>query len=271
MFLRVLPSTRDLITIVVTVLLTLSLTNLFRTAEAGVESSPSTDVVFIATGANFPDALGAAAAAGALLAPVLLVTSNSVPPATLDELNDLMPQDIFVVGGPAVISDDVIDDLEALSFLPTVTRISGANRYETAAALSDAMFPTQGYYPLAAYSGGAQFRSVTATDAVVRSVTLTAPVDGTVIVNSTVNANESTAGDTVLCSITTGTSLDNAFLQLWESPGSDGRYGQLAGTRGFAVTAGEELTVNLVCYHFGDSGSSDIRNSALTAIFVADI
>jgi hypothetical protein len=41
---------------------------------------------------------------------------------------------------------------------------------------------------------------------------------------------------------------------------------QLAGTRGFDVTAGEILTVNLVC---DATVASSIYDSALTAIFVA--
>jgi hypothetical protein len=43
----------------------------------------------------------------------------------------------------------------------------------------------------------------------------------------------------------------------------------VAGTRGFSVTAGQILTVNLVCDHIGVSNSG-ILDSALTAIFVAD-
>jgi hypothetical protein len=88
-----------------------------------------------------------------------------------------------------------------------------------------------------------------------------------VIVNSTATAVEDTAGGEVVCSITTGTTHDGAFLQIWESPGSAGDLAQLAGTRGFDVAAGQALTVNLVC---DASGSSSILDSALTAIFVAD-
>jgi len=101
-------------------------------------------------------------------------------------------------------------------------------------------------------------------------VSLTAPAAGTVIVNATAGAVEATAGDGVVCSITTGTTIDFAFAQIWESPGASGDFAQLAGTRGFEVTAGQTLTVNLVCRHFGTSGSSEIGDSALTAIFVAD-
>jgi hypothetical protein len=175
-----------------------------------------------------------------------------------------------IVGGTAVISNAVKTTLEGLGWGPTVTRIAGANRYDTAADLSAATFPTSGRYPLAVHAGGDQDEGVTATNEVMRSVSLTAPVDGTVIVNSTANAFEGTAFDAVGCSITTGTTTDFDFLQIWASPGSDGPVAQLAGTRGFDVTAGQALTVNLVCAHFGASGSSSILDSALTAIFVAN-
>jgi hypothetical protein len=240
-------------------------------ASAGLNGGPHTQVVYVATGENFPDALGAAATAALGLGPVLLVQQNAVPAPTLAELNRLQPPDIVLVGGTAVISNAVETQLEGLGWGPTVTRIAGANRYDTAAALSAATFPTSGRYPLAVHAGGNQNETVTLEDEVVRSVTLTAPVAGTVIVNSTATAFEGTAGDDVRCSITAGTTIDSAFNQQWASSGlGDGSVAQLAGTRGFDVTAGQTLTVNLVCAHGGTSGALTILDSALTAIFVAN-
>ena len=120
---------------------------------------------------------------------------------------------------------------------------------------------------LAAHAGGNQAEIVTPTDEVVRSVTLQVPTDGVVIVNSTASPVEPTAGDIVRCSITTGTTTDDAFVQRWESAGAAGDISQMAGTRGFDVTAGE-FTANLVCDHSGTSGSSFIDDSAMTAIFI---
>jgi hypothetical protein len=269
--LDVIPSRRELLAWALAVILGVTAVVMARadSAAAGNGLGPHTPVVYIATGENFPDALGAAATAALGLGPVLLVQQNAVPAPTLAELNRLQPPEIVIVGGTAVISDGVKATLEALGWGPTVTRIAGANRYDTAAQLSLATFPTSGRYPLAVHTGGNQLEDVTATDEVVRSVILAAPVAGTIIVNSTATANEPTAGDGVQCSITTGTTLDTAFLQAWESPGGDGDLSQLAGNRGFSVTAGQILTVNLVCDHFGVSELSEVRDSALTAIFVA--
>ncbi|MBT8208840.1 MAG: hypothetical protein HKN07_14195 [Acidimicrobiia bacterium] len=107
-----------------------------------VEASGSTtDVVFVATGNNFPDALGAAAAGGVSNAPVLLVTGSILPAPTRAELERLKPSRIIVVGGTGVVSEAVVNSLKGLTFKPTVDRVSGADRYETAAALSAAVFP----------------------------------------------------------------------------------------------------------------------------------
>ena len=107
-----------------------------------VEASGSaTEVVFVATGDNFPDALGAAAAGGVSNAPVLLVANSVLPAPTRTELERLKPSRVIVVGGVGVISEAVVNSLKGLTFKPTVDRIAGADRYETAAALSAAIFP----------------------------------------------------------------------------------------------------------------------------------
>ena len=84
----------------------------FSTAAAvsqGAFGSAST--VYVAYGFDFPDALGAAAAAAAVDGPVLLVTSGAVPAATRNELIRLDPSRIVVAGGTGVISAAVQADL----------------------------------------------------------------------------------------------------------------------------------------------------------------
>lgn len=268
--LDVIPTRRELLAWAMAVILGISVVVLARADSAGANggSPASTSVVYVATGENFPDALGAAAAAAVGLGPVLLVQPNAIPQPTLDELTRLQPPEIVIVGGTAVISPAVGTQLEGLGWGPTVTRIFGSNRYATAADLSAATFPTSGRYPLAAYAQGPQAVDVTA-ETVVRSVSLTAPVAGTVIVNSTAFAQEENAGESVTCGITTGASIDLGFIQSWESGGAgEGGIGQLAGTRGFDVTAGQTVTVNLICV--APAGPSTIGDSALTAIFVAN-
>jgi hypothetical protein len=263
------PTRRELLAWALAVILGVTVVVVARpdSASAGGAPAATTSVVYIATGENFPDALGAAATAALGLGPVLLVQQNAVPAPTLAELNRLQPPSIVIVGGTAVISAGVQATLEGLGWSPEVTRIAGANRYDTAAALSFATFPTSGRYPLAVHAGGNQSVLLTLADQVVRSVTLTAPVAGTVIVISSANAFVDAAGSAVRCSIGTGNTLDTDFLQVWKSSGVDD-FGTLAGNRGFDVTAGQTLTVNLVCDLVG--GAPSLNDSAMTAIFVAD-
>jgi putative cell wall-binding protein len=120
--------------------------NRYETARAisqGEFSDPdSVDIVFVAFGGNFPDALAGAAAAGRLGAPLLLVQADAIPPPTAAELIRLGPNTIVVLGGTAVISPAVETGLG--SFADTVIRLAGPNRYATAVQISLYGFPDPG-------------------------------------------------------------------------------------------------------------------------------
>jgi hypothetical protein len=94
--------------------------------------------VYIATGENFPDSLVAAPAAAAEGGSLLLVRSTSIPPAVAAELNRLAPSNIVVVGGTAAVSPGVFSGLS--QYAATVERVSGANRYDGAAAVAESAF-----------------------------------------------------------------------------------------------------------------------------------
>jgi len=95
--------------------------------------------VFIALGTDYPDALVAAAAGGSMHAPVLLTTTDSLPAETVAELKRLKPHTAYIVGGTAVIRSSVEQQVGAL--VPTVKRLAGADRYETAAAVAKEIYP----------------------------------------------------------------------------------------------------------------------------------
>jgi putative cell wall-binding protein len=95
-------------------------------------------VAYIASGANYPDALSAAAAAGAQDAPVLLVHKDEVPQVIVDELSRLNPTRVVIVGGTDVISDRVQTIVGKYSL---TSRIGGATRFETSALLSATFEP----------------------------------------------------------------------------------------------------------------------------------
>jgi putative cell wall-binding protein len=113
-------------------------TNRYGTANA-VSAEPEfagATTAILATGETFPDALAASGLAGANApAPIILTQSNTFTAEAqqaLDALTSLT--DVIIVGGTAAVSSTVEDAVEAEGY--TVTRIAGADRYATAAAIA---------------------------------------------------------------------------------------------------------------------------------------
>jgi putative cell wall-binding protein len=118
----------------------------YATAVAVSASTFSTpqDVVFVASGQNFPDALATGPAAASADAPILLVKQDSVPEAVLTELERLKPSHVVVVGGPGVVSDATMEQLA--SHAATSERVYGLDRYETAEEILAGMGPVDSVY-----------------------------------------------------------------------------------------------------------------------------
>lgn len=116
----------------------------YETAVAVAEKDfPGTaKTVFLATGTDFADALSAAPAAAAKHAPLLLTQPGGLPSEVEAELTSLAPKTVVVVGGTGAISNAVISELKALPSGPSVSRISGADRYATSRAVAAAEFGT---------------------------------------------------------------------------------------------------------------------------------
>lgn len=114
----------------------------FTTAVAvSREGYPGTaPIVYLATGADYPDALAAAPAAALGGGPLLLTNLTSLPAEVRTEIQRLRPQRIVIVGGSGVISAAVESQVRALA--PVVNRLSGADRYETARLIVDDAFGT---------------------------------------------------------------------------------------------------------------------------------
>ena len=128
--------------------------NRYATAVAVSEATfdPGVPIVYVATGKAFPDALAAAAAAGALGGPVLLSDTTSISSDTLAEIRRLSPNRIVVVGGTSAVSDAVKEQLAEIA--PT-DRIGGSNRYDTAARIALDAF--DGPVPIAYVATGKDF------------------------------------------------------------------------------------------------------------------
>jgi putative cell wall-binding protein/peptidoglycan/xylan/chitin deacetylase (PgdA/CDA1 family) len=69
---------------------------------------------FVATGLNFPDALGGIAAAATQRAPVLLVRGTTIPASIGGELSRLGPDHAFLLGGEAVVGIGVAKTVQRL-------------------------------------------------------------------------------------------------------------------------------------------------------------
>jgi glucose/arabinose dehydrogenase len=108
-------------------------------ATSAATFPPGVPVAYVATGRNFPDALAGGPAAARDRGPVLLVTGGGIPAVTAAELQRLRPQRIVVLGGTGVITQAVQNQLA--TFAPGgASRLAGADRFATAAAISGATF-----------------------------------------------------------------------------------------------------------------------------------
>ncbi|MBD8024373.1 cell wall-binding repeat-containing protein [Microbacterium gallinarum] len=76
------------------------------------------DTLYLATGANFPDALTATPAAGINGAPLLLVPPTGLTPALRQKIAALSPGRIFILGGKGVVSLAVEEALQAFAPAP---------------------------------------------------------------------------------------------------------------------------------------------------------
>ncbi|CAN5872227.1 hypothetical protein BH20PSE1_BH20PSE1_11090 [soil metagenome] len=120
------------------------------------------------------------------------------------------------------------------------------------------------------FASGDQTVALTITDQTVRSVTITAPTPGLVIVSASgfFQFGSGTVVDNGQCSITTGTALDDTHL-ISAAEANAGLNHTLTmpfgATRGFEVAAGS-TAFNLVCNQL--SGAVTVNDTSLTAIFV---
>lgn len=120
---------------------TLSGSNRWGTSAAVSEASfePGSSV-FLASGASYADALAAGPAAAHAGASLLLTAQGDLPAATLAELDRLQPPAITIVGGTAAIGPDVEAALAERFPDADIERISGVNRFATAAAVATEVF-----------------------------------------------------------------------------------------------------------------------------------
>lgn len=93
--------------------------------------------VFVATGANFPDALSIGPVVSMLEGGLILTPKNRMPAETVAFLKSRSPSRIYIVGGTGAVSEAVANQLKAVA---PVERVSGADRYKTSAAVFQKFF-----------------------------------------------------------------------------------------------------------------------------------
>lgn len=112
----------------------------FATAAAVAEeafSPTDVDEVYVASGRDFADALAGGPAAAAMEAPILLAEPTSLPEPTREAIERFAPERITLLGGPAAVDAGVESQLDDLA---DTRRLSGDDRFETAAAIADDAF-----------------------------------------------------------------------------------------------------------------------------------
>ncbi len=95
----------------------------------------TSDTVFVASGEKFPDALSAVSVAAQNDAALLLTPAAALLPTVGDEIAALRPSVVVVVGGPASVSDAVLEQLSRRVRQAIVLRIGGADRFAVSRAL----------------------------------------------------------------------------------------------------------------------------------------
>lgn len=98
----------------------------------------SSDNVVLSTGEGddkFADALAGTALAYSLDSPMLLTNTASLPKATLNEVVNLKPRNIYLLGGTGVVSSNIEQSLKTKGY--NVIRLYGQDRYETAVKIAE--------------------------------------------------------------------------------------------------------------------------------------
>lgn len=72
----------------------------------------NTDVVFLAVGTNYPDALSGGALAGAFGSPIYVIPKDCIPSYVVEDIRDFGASAVIVLGGPGSVGESVLDFAE---------------------------------------------------------------------------------------------------------------------------------------------------------------
>ena len=105
---------------------------------------PSANHLYISTGDNYPDALSAAAAAGARGEPIVLLNGNAsaLDRPSSDFLHTLSVSAATIVGGTGAVSHGLQTSLNSLLGSANVSRLSGTDRFDSSRLIAADAFTT---------------------------------------------------------------------------------------------------------------------------------
>ncbi len=108
-------------------------------SKAGFPNDNSASAVVLARSDTFPDALAGVPFAAHVHGPLLLTTQTGLPDGVIAEIQRVLPigSAVFVLGGTSALSPSIDLRLTSLGYKPV--RIQGANRYETAVKIANAL------------------------------------------------------------------------------------------------------------------------------------
>lgn len=137
-----------------------------------------TDVV-IAYSHNFADSLSISSIAGAKGMPIFLV-NNTLSEEVTNKIKEIQPNNIYIVGGTGVVPTSIENQLKTYG---KVTRLGGANRYDTSLAIAKKF--TTDSTTVACIASGANF-----PDALAGSVLASKENAPILLVNQDVNSQK---------------------------------------------------------------------------------
>ncbi|MDO9397994.1 MAG: ExeM/NucH family extracellular endonuclease [Herbiconiux sp.] len=150
--------------------------NRYDTAvAASVSGFPEgASTVYLVSGEVFPDALSASPAAAKADAPILLTPRAALPATVLDEIERLGADEVVIVGGPDSVGAGIATELRSVA---SVSRIQGADRYETSRLVAESAFGDGAAEAVVA--AGANFADALSAGAAIDGAGPVVLVDGT--------------------------------------------------------------------------------------------
>lgn len=109
------------------------------------------DTAVISAVGDFPDPLAIAPFSARNTMPILFSDKDSLRPDTSKALKDWGIKNVVIVGGTGVVSEKVNNQLNSLGI--SVTRLAGADRYDTALEIVKHYAPSKGYNNISIATG----------------------------------------------------------------------------------------------------------------------